>query len=94
MTDYQKALESVKNLPHIYIGQEVSTPIGKGIVVSIEMDYNGLNLNPYRTMVTVWYGTERDTCGWLKKTFNISDVKITRKQKLENINEKILENKL
>ena len=75
-SDYQKALDLVKNIPKIYLGQEVLTPIGKGIVVRIEMMYNGLYLSPEWSKVVVWFSTSDSKDGWVSHEYNISELTI------------------
>ena len=83
MTDYEKALESVKDLPKIYLGQEVDTEIGRGIVVHLEMEFNGLYIRPEVSSVVVWFSTSDSKGGWVSKSFKLSDIKINyRKEKL------------
>lgn len=88
MNDYQKALDRVKDIPKIYLGQEVITPIGKGIVVKMKMDYNGLYIQPELSKVVVWFSCAESTNGWVNKEFNLSEIKVNyRKQKLDKIKE-------
>lgn len=85
-SDYEKALESVKNIPKIYLGQEVKTEIGKGIVVKISMDFNGLYIRPEVSEVVVWFSTADAKSGWVSKSFMLSELKINyRKEKLLKI---------
>jgi len=88
-TDYEYALDSVKNIPKIYLGQEVKTPIGKGIVVNIYMSHNGLYLSPDRSKVVVWFSTSCSKGGFVNREFNISELKLdyNRKEKLLKIKE-------
>ena len=60
MNDYEKALESLKNsnIPRYYIGQEIDTIFGKGIIVSIDMPFNGLYIEPSNTKIVVWFSCE------------------------------------
>jgi len=86
MNDYKKALESVKNIPKIYLGQEVMTTIGKGIVVNMKMEHNGLYIRPEVSTVTVWFSCADSTNGWVNKEFRLSEIKVNyRKLKLEKI---------
>lgn len=87
MTDYEKALNKVKNIPKIYLGQEVKTPIGKGIVVKIEMEFNGLYIIPERSIAVVWFSTSDAKCGWVCNNYKFSELQINfRKEKLQKIN--------
>lgn len=90
MTDYQKALDRIKTIPKIYLGQEVDTPVGRGIVVSMQMEFNGLYLSPERSTAILWFSTSEARGGWVSKQFNLSELKIlqtNRKQKLNKIDE-------
>lgn len=86
MESYAKALELTKNMPKVYLGQEVKTPIGKGIVVKIEMQYNGLYIMPERSSAVVWFSTDNSKEGWICKEFFLTELQINyRKEKLENL---------
>ena len=56
-SDYMRSLEQTTIMPRFYIGQEVKTPHGVGILVSIEMPHNGLYIEPNRAEAVVWYGS-------------------------------------
>lgn len=91
-SDYEKALDRIKEIPQVYLGQEVKTPVGKGIVVALMMDYNGLYILPELSKVTVWFSTSGAKGGWVNTTFKLSELKINnRKDKLKKIEEKIKE---
>jgi hypothetical protein len=88
-SDYQKALDRIKIIPKIYLGQEVDTPIGRGIVVSIQMAYNGLYLSPEKSTAIVWFSTSEAKGGFVNKQFSLSELKtpqIIRKEKLQKLN--------
>lgn len=88
--DYKNALERTKIIPKIYLGQEVDTPIGRGIIVSMVMEYNGLYIVPERSKAVVWFSTADAKNGWCNKEFNLSELKTlktNRKEKLEKLNE-------
>jgi len=88
MTDYKKALENVKNIPKIYLGQEVQTPFGNGIVVKLSMDFNGLYLRPEVSEAIVWFSTSDSKGGWVCKSFRLNEIKVNyRKLKLKEIND-------
>jgi hypothetical protein len=74
MNDYEKALERMKELPNFKLGEEVSTPIGKGIIVSLEMPSNGLYLSPERATAVVWFSTETTPNGWVQKEFALNEL--------------------
>ncbi len=58
LTDYQKGLESVDGIPQFYLGQEVHTKDGTGIIVELKMRYNGLYIEPNNSEIIVWYSTD------------------------------------
>lgn len=74
MTDYDKALKAVEGLSHFMLGQEVMTPIGKGIIVSLEMPSNGLYLSPQKATAVVWFSTQTSQNGWVQKEFPLSEL--------------------
>ena len=80
MTDYEKSLARLAriNLPKIHLGQEVITPDGKGIVVKLKMNWNGLYLNPCDTEVVVWYSTESavpiDGSRWVSRIYKLTEL--------------------
>ena len=59
LSDYEAALKLVSSLPKFYLGQEVETKDGIGIIVSLYMGYNGLYLSPESSRAVVWYSTEK-----------------------------------
>ena len=76
--DYKKAVQSLKDLPRYYIGEEVSTEYGNGILVSISMPSNGLYLSPKQTKCVVWYSTQKST-RFVQVELSINDIhKITK----------------
>lgn len=87
MNDYEKALDAVKYMPRLYLGQEVKTPIGKGIIVKINMHFNGLYISPQTSTAVVWFSTMEAKDGWVNKEFRLSELEINfRKEKLQKIN--------
>lgn len=56
--DYENSREACKALPKIYLGQEVETDKGVGIVIGLDMPSNGLYLSPHVASVVVWFGME------------------------------------
>lgn len=58
LSDYEKSLKEAKKIPKFHLGQEVQTPYGKGIIVKMEMPWNGLYISPENSDVVVWYSTE------------------------------------
>ena len=75
LSDYARSLHQAAIMPRFFIGQEVKTEHGNGIIVSIEMPHNGLYLQPERAEAVVWYGTERafeEGTGWVNFTYKLS----------------------
>lgn len=76
MRTYASELESMDKLPKFYLGQEVVTPIGKGIIIRMEMPSNGLYLSPEKSTATVWFSTEAAQQGWVQKEFALDELKV------------------
>jgi hypothetical protein len=74
-TDYGKAKIRVSSLPKITLGQEINTPLGKGIVISLSMPSNGLYLSPEKAEVTVWFSTMQFQHGWVQYSYSYNDLK-------------------
>lgn len=94
MSDYQKAIEELNNLPKFNLGEEVDTEFGKGVLVKMEMDFNGLYISPHTTKVVVWYSTDKaftEGTKWVSKEFRLCDIKKisnkieVRKHKINNL---------
>lgn len=60
MDDYTKNLKRVSDYPKFYLGQEVDTPNGKGIIINLSTPSNGLYISPERSTAIVWYGVRVD----------------------------------
>ena len=73
-TDYENALSILKDFPKYYLGQEVQTPIGKGILIELHMKANGLYLHPPSSTCIVWFSTQSSKEGWVQKLFDITDI--------------------
>lgn len=71
LTDYEKALRICGVMPRFFLGQEVKTKIGNGIIVGLKMHWNGLYLEPERTIAQVWFGTSNDCTKWISQDFQI-----------------------
>lgn len=85
-TDYEKALILIKDIPKFHLGQEVDTEIGRGIIVLLEMNFNGLYLLPETSTAVVWFSTSDSKSGWVSKSFKLSELKVNyRKEKLLKI---------
>ena len=88
LSDYEKQIINVKKIPKVYLGQEVETDIGNGIIVSLDMEFNGLYLSPESARCVVWFSTSDSKDGWVSKSFKLSELYINaRKDKLEKIKE-------
>lgn len=75
MRTYASELESMNKLPRFYLGQEVVTPIGRGIIIRMEMPSNGLYLSPEKATAIVWFSTEAAQQGWVQKEFALDELK-------------------
>ena len=73
--DYNKSKILASRIPKISLGQEINTPLGKGIVVNSSMPSNGLYLSPERAEITVWYSTEQAKNGWVKQVYSIEELR-------------------
>lgn len=71
---FENNLEKVKTMPQYYLGQQVTTKEGRGIIVKLEMPTNGLYIEPERTQITVWYGCGNDSEHWAQLTYSIIDL--------------------
>jgi len=73
MNDYNDAIKKLINFSKYYLGQEVNTDIGKGIIVELTMPRNGLYISPEKTSIVVWFGTAKDN-GWVNKLYSIQEL--------------------
>jgi hypothetical protein len=79
LTDYQRGLESVNGIPQFYLGQEVHTKDGTGIIVELKMKHNGLYIEPDSSEIVIWYSTEgavdRIEGGrWITYTYKLTEL--------------------
>ena len=76
-SDYQKALAIVKDIPKFYLGQEVQTKDGKGIIVKLHMKWNGLYIQPKSSEAVVWYSCSTKSVNnkWISFTYNLLELK-------------------
>jgi hypothetical protein len=77
-SDYESALERVSSLPKFYLGQEVETKDGRGIIVSLNMFHNGLYLSPESSSAVVWFSTEKAAATgsrWVNAVYLLSELK-------------------
>ena len=76
-SDYEKALEIVSFIPKFYLGQEVETVDGVGIIVKLEMLHNGLYVSPERSTAVVWFSTEKAVSNgtrWVSSIYSLSEL--------------------
>ena len=79
MSDLSKALQIVGELPKFYLGQQVKTEHGTGIIVKLEMHANGLYIEPQRARCVVWFSTKKAK-PWVQYEFKLSEIKPIIKQ--------------
>ena len=81
-SDYQKALSIASDMPRFYLGQEVQTKDGKGIIVDLKMQWNGLYIEPNTSEAVVWYSTESaanrtEGGNWVSLTYKLMELSIS-----------------
>ena len=76
LTDYEKALRIASVMPRFFLGQEVKTKDGNGIIVKLEMEWNGLYLSPERSKGQVWFGTGNKNTKWLSDTYSLNELNL------------------
>jgi len=74
-TDYDLSKRTVSYIPKVSLGQEIDTPLGKGIVIFLSMPSNGLYISPERAELTVWFSTQQSKEGWVQHTYNFTELK-------------------
>lgn len=87
-SDYDVAIENAIKIPKFYLGQEVETPYGIGVIVDMKMDYNGLYISPENASVVVWYSCDsrNGKISWQYKLSEISSILSSERNiKLESI---------
>lgn len=91
MRNYNTELAAVADLPKVALGEEVDTPIGRGIIVSMEMPFNGLYLSPQKAIAVVWFSTTDSINGWVSREFRLPELKkiITIENKISRIKGKL-----
>lgn len=72
--DYDINLKKLSEYPKYYLGQEVNTPEGKGIIISLCMPSNGLYLSPERSTAVIWYGTNMDKTSWVQLSYSLGEL--------------------
>jgi hypothetical protein len=70
---YEDNLRNVSEFPKYYLGEEVNTPEGKGIIVSLKMPTNGLYISPEKSEVIVWFGVSNRT-KWVQKDYSLQEL--------------------
>ncbi|MCB9257587.1 MAG: hypothetical protein H6579_10685, partial [Chitinophagales bacterium] len=76
LTDYEKALHIASVMPRFFLGQEVETKDGKGIIVKLEMEWNGLYLSPERSRAVVWFSTANTQNRWVIAGYRLSELNV------------------
>jgi hypothetical protein len=79
LTNYEKALHIASVMPRFYIGQEVKTKDGNGIIVKLEMEWNGLYISPERSKAQIWFGTGSKTTKWISDTYSLKDLNVAQR---------------
>lgn len=82
LADYQKALHIASVMPRFYLGQEVQTKDGKGIIVHLNMQWNGLYIEPNTSEAVVWYSTESpanrtEGGNWVSFTYRLTELSVS-----------------
>lgn len=82
LSDYQKALHIASAMPRFYLGQEVQTKDGKGIIVDLKMQWNGLYIEPDTSEAVVWYSTESaanrtEGGNWVSFTYKLTELSVS-----------------
>jgi len=82
LSDYQKALHIASVMPRFYLGQEVQTKDGNGIIVDLKMQWNGLYIEPNTSEAVVWYSTElaanrTEGGNWVSFTYKLTELSVS-----------------
>ncbi len=80
LSDYEKALQLTKTMPQFYLGQEVQTKDGTGIIVSSEMRWNGLYIEPNTSLAVVWYSTNTPANNWVSSTYKLTEITVPKER--------------
>lgn len=77
ISDYANGLNAVKDMPKFYLGQEVKTKYGNGIIFNLSFPTNGLYISPFQATCAVWYSTSRaaSETDWVTHEFKLSEIK-------------------
>lgn len=79
LSDYERVLNIINTIPKFFLGQEVQTKDGKGIIVGLSVEWNGLYIVPESSTAVVWYSTEKsvtkkDGGKWISSIYKISEL--------------------
>lgn len=79
-SDYENALQLANAMPRFYLGQEVKTRDGNGIIVDLKMNWDGLYIEPNSAEAVVWFSTEssvnRINGKWVGHTYKLTELSI------------------
>jgi hypothetical protein len=74
MNDYTTNLKRASEYPKFYLGQEVKTPNGLGIIINLSMPSNGLYICPERSTAVVWYGVDPFKTPMVQEEYSLKDL--------------------
>ncbi len=75
-TEYnKKILARMAKMPKFHLGQLVKTPDGTGIIVNMNMDWNGLYISEETAKVTVWYSINEAQTGKVSWEYKLNELK-------------------
>lgn len=74
LTDYEKALNIAVVMPRFYLGQEVETKDGKGLIVKLEMEWNGLYISAEQSKAVVWFSTMNKNTKWINASYKLNEL--------------------
>lgn len=81
--EYRRGLEITKVMPRFYIGQEVETDKGKGIIVGLNMPYNGLYISTEQAKAIVWFSMDTFPREWVTCSYSLSELNKLNPQEVE-----------
>lgn len=73
ISDYKKAVDVIKDIPQFHLGEQVQTEDREGIIVKIEMPFNGLYIEPEKSKAVIWFGTE-SVNGFISKEYRLKEL--------------------
>lgn len=71
----EAAIEAIKSMPEFCLGQTVETPDGTGVIVHMNMDYNGLYIRPETARCTVWFSMDDAFKRWSSMSYSLTELK-------------------